>query len=82
MSEGVSPLLMSTALFLGVRDSENESGDEKASQQSSSPESGICNSCDRQSLLSSHLPAATESETIAWGNVTHTGGKLCVPDSG
>lgn len=62
-------------------DSDNESED-KLSQHSSSPESGICNSCDRQSLLSTQLPANTDVEALAWDNVTHTGAKLSVADSG
>lgn len=62
--------------------SENESGDDKLSHHSSSPESGICNSCDRQSLISGQIPASIDVDALAWGNVTHTGGRLTVADSG
>jgi len=65
-----------------VRDSENESTDDKLSHDSSSPESGICNSCDRQSLSSAQLPAKIDLDSLAWGNLTHTGGRLTVADTG
>lgn len=64
------------------RESETDSGDDKLSHHSSSPESGICNSCDRQSLASAQLPARVDIEALAWGNVTHTGGRLTVADTG
>lgn len=64
------------------RESGNESGDDKLSHHSSSPESGICNSCDRQSLESGQIPARTDTEALEWSNITHLGGRLTVNDTG
>ena len=70
-------------LVLGSgRESGNESGEDKLSHHSSSPESGICNSSDRQSLASGQIPTRNEIEALAWGNVSHLGGRLCVADTG
>ena len=70
-------------LFSGSgRESENDSGEDKLSHHSSSPESGICNSCDRQSLISGQIASGIDVEALAWGNTTHMGGRLSVADSG
>lgn len=33
-------------------------------------------------MISEHLPANSDVEALAWANLTHTGGKLAVADSG
>ncbi|XP_067936377.1 netrin receptor UNC5C-like isoform X2 [Watersipora subatra] len=61
---------------------ESGDGDDKLSHHSSSPESGICNSSDRQSIASGASPTRSELEALAWANITHVGGRLCIVDTG
>lgn len=60
--------------------------DSKASMKSSDcdsrPNSMYSERTNRHSVISSQLPPNIDMEALVWANVTHTGGRITLPDSG
>ncbi|CAH1795522.1 unnamed protein product [Owenia fusiformis] len=52
------------------------------SGNSSRPQSVYDSDGHRLSVISCQLPSNIDLENIAWGNITHTGGRLQIPESG
>jgi len=54
----------------------------KSSECESRPQSVYSERTNRQSVVSCQLPSNIDVESIVWANVTQTGGRLTLPDSG
>ena len=71
-----------------VKNSQNNLSrkDSKASLKSSDcesrPNSMYSERTNRHSVISSQLPPNIDMEALVWANVTHTGGRITLPDSG
>ena len=54
----------------------------KSSDCDSRPHSVYSETTNRQSVISCHLPSNIDHEALVWATVTHTGGRITLPDAG